>query len=123
MSLIVLISAFYVYIHRIYTYITGFIMKRKKIPITQSRRNLNDIEKGEKREKAENDNLVKSDIHYHFYYLNVDERTKKLDDFKLNCHYCDNKINDDQVCYVVFDSWFCSVHCQRMWVSHKKTKV
>ena len=44
MSLIVLISAFYVYIHRIYTYITGFIMKRKKIPITQSRRNLNDIE-------------------------------------------------------------------------------
>lgn len=118
MSLFVIISAFYVYIHRIYTYIVGDRMKRKKMSSCESIRNFNEIEEG----RNENDSLIKSDVHYHFYYLNTDESSKKINDFKLNCYYCDKKI-DKQICYVAFDSLFCSMFCQKMWLSHRKSNL
>ena len=93
-------------------------MKRKNIPVTESIRNLNDIEKADN----ENEILIRSDVHYHFHYLGFDERKKKLDDFKINCYYCDKKI-DKQICYVVFDSMFCSIHCQRAWVKMRPVRT
>ena len=118
MSLFVLISAFYVYIHRIYTYIVGDRMKRKKISSCESIRNFNEIEEGQE----ENNSLLKSDIHYHFYYLNVEESKKNLNDFKINCYYCDRKI-DNQTCYVAYDSLFCSIFCQKKWLNFNKSNI
>ena len=116
MTIYVILSTLYVYICRIYTYFSGENMKRKRIPTTNSLTNLNEIEDGD----DEKESLIRSDVHYHFHYLNIDEKIKNINDFKINFFNFYKNINK-QICYVAHDSIFCSTGCQKSWIRFKKS--